>query len=325
MRKFIIDTDTGSDDAVALLMALLEPNVDILALTTVSGNVPVEQATLNCLMTAEITGRSPMPPVYVGASRPMIRKPVHAHNVHGADGMGDCGLIHPTLKPVEGVHACDAIIKLVEENPDEVEIAVIGPVTNVALAMIKEPAIMKRTKRIWSMGTPGFGYGNTTPVSEFNVYADAEAYRVMMDFGVPVTIVGYDMCTVESSWHMDDIDRLLASGKPVAEYAVKCNAKLLEYATAVWGEKLIDLPDPITIGCMLWPETIKRSIDCVSHVCIGDDPTTYGQVVLYTGKRLSDMNGFGASPYGKTEPDCTVVTEIDYELYKKKLEQTLCR
>ena len=154
MRKIIIDTDTGSDDAVAIMMCLREPSVDVVALTTVSGNVPVEQATWNCLMSAQIAvGAENVPPVYVGADRPLMRDRVHARNVHGNDGMSDCGLIHPDISPVEGIHACDAIIDFVRKYPDEIELAVIGPVTNVALAMMKEPDVMKHVKCIWTMGT----------------------------------------------------------------------------------------------------------------------------------------------------------------------------
>lgn len=119
MRKIIIDTDTGSDDAVAIIMCLRELGDQVLALTTVSGNVPMEQATLNCLMSVEVAGLPEPPPVYRGADRPLMRPPIHARNVHGDDGMSDCGAIHPTLKAVEGIHGADAIIRLVEKNPGE--------------------------------------------------------------------------------------------------------------------------------------------------------------------------------------------------------------
>ena len=223
MRKIIIDTDTGSDDAVAIIMCLRELGDQVLALTTVSGNVPMEQATLNCLMSVEVAGLPEPPPVYRGADRPLMRPPIHARNVHGDDGMSDCGAIHPTLKAVEGIHGADAIIRLVEENPGEVELAVIGPATNVALAMMKAPETMKKLKCIWTMGTCGFGPGNTTPVSEFNVYADAEAYKVMMDFGVHVYVGGYDLCNAAAAWFDEDTARLMAAGTQAAEDSVKIN------------------------------------------------------------------------------------------------------
>ena len=324
MRKIIIDTDTGSDDAVAIMMCLRDPNVDILALTTVSGNVPLEQATLNCLMSAEIAvGKENMPPVYMGADRPLIRDRVHARNVHGNDGMSDCDLIHPSVEAVKDYHACDAIIDLVRKYPDEIEIAVIGPVTNLALAMMKEPEVMKHLKCIWTMGTTGFGRGNTTPVSEFNVYADPEAYKVMMDFGVHVYVGGYDLCTEAAAWFDDDCKALLDSGSKAAEYAVKSNEALAQFCFAIGGQRRIDLPDAVSLAPMLWQDVIKASSKCVSHVCI-EHNETYGQVIFYDGRTLAGMGpGFENGYYGKTSPNCTVIYEIDNELYKKRLADLL--
>lgn len=325
MRKIIIDTDTGSDDAVAIMMCLREPSVEVMALTTVSGNVPVEQATLNCLMSAEVAvGAENVPPVYVGADRPLMRDRVHARNVHGDDGMSDCGLIHPSVSPQKGIHACDAIIDLVRKYPDAIELAVIGPVTNVALAMMKEPDVMKHVKCIWTMGTTGLhGRGNTTPVSEFNVFADPEAYRIMMDFGVHVYVGGYDLCTSEAAWFDEDTERLLASGKEAASYAVRCNEKLAQFCLGIGGERRIDLPDAVSLAPMLWEDVITGSAECVSHVCT-EHNETYGQVIFYDGGILAGMGpGFDGCYYGKKEPNCTVITKVDNRLYKERLEKLL--
>ena len=320
MRKIIIDTDTGSDDAVAIMMCLREPSVEVLALTTVSGNVPVEQATRNCLMSAQIAvGEEHMPPVYMGADRPLMRPRIHARNVHGEDGMSDCGLIHPSGRPVEGVHACDAIIDLVRQYPDEIELAVIGPVTNIALAMMKAPDVMRHVKCIWTMGTTGFGRGNTTPVSEFNVYADAEAYKIMMDFGVHVYVGGYDLCTSEAAWFDEDTEALLSSGTEAAAFAVNSNEKLALFCLGIGGERRIDLPDAVSLSPMLWPDVILEQVPCVSHVCVGE-PETYGQVIFYDGGILAGMGpGFEGAWYGKKDPNCTVITKVDNRLYKQRL------
>ena len=324
MRKVIIDTDTGSDDAVAIMMCLRDPSVDVIALTTVSGNVPLKQATLNCLMSAEIAlGKDNCPPVYMGADRPLYRETVHARNVHGNDGMSDLGLIHPSIKPVEGIHAADAIIDLVKKYPDEIEIACIGPVTNIALAMMKEPEVMKHVKCIWVMGTCGFGLGNTTPISEFNVYADAEAYKVMMDFGVHVNVGGYDLCTKEAAWFDEDTKELLDSNKEAAVFAVKSNEMLAKFCYAIGGIRRIDLPDAVSLAPMLWPDVVKKSSECKSFVCT-DHNETYGQVIFYDGRTLTVMGpGFDNDYYGKKEPNCTVIYEIDNDLYKKRLAKLL--
>ncbi|MEK4068912.1 nucleoside hydrolase [Peribacillus sp. FSL R5-0717] len=110
--------------------------------------------------------------------------------------MGDDDLIHPTINPEPG-HAVDVILDLVEKNPGEIEIVTIGPVTNIALAILKAPETMNKVKRIYTMGTAGFGAGNTTPVAEFNVYVDAEAYSIIMKSGIPISIIGFDICLGE--------------------------------------------------------------------------------------------------------------------------------
>ncbi len=322
MRKFVIDTDTGSDDAVAILMALLEDSVDVLAMTTVSGNVPMEQAALNCLQTMEVAGCNV--PVYKGADRPLMRQPVHAQNVHGEDGMGDKGLIHPRHTAVPDVHAADAIIDLVHTYPDEVELIVIGPATNIALAIMKAPEIMKKTKAIWTMGTCGFGPGNATPVSEFNVYADAEAYKVMLESGIPIYIGGYDVCFEnDAPWNQEDIDALLASGSPVARFAVECNSFLLEYYKTHYQRAVVGLPDAVAIAGALWNDVCDL-VPCISHVCI-EDPVTYGQVILYDGTPIACVNGFQDGIYGCTEPNCYVMTNFNSALYKQRLYNLLTK
>lgn len=324
MRKIIIDTDCGSDDAVAIMMCLREPSIDVVAITTVSGNVDMEQATLNAMMSAEIAvGPDKVPPVYKGADRPLVRSRVHARNVHGDDGMADADLIHPTIKPVEGIHACDAIIDLVKKYPDEIELAVIGPVTNIALAMMKEPEVMKHVKCIWTMGTCGFGRGNTTPVSEFNVFADAEAYKIMMDFGVHVYVGGYDLCISDNAWFDEDTKDLLAANTKACEYAVLSNEKLAKFCEAISGVRRIDLPDAVSLSPMIWPDVIEKQSECVSFVCT-KEPETYGQVIFYDGVTLAAMGpGFDGNIYDKKKPNCTVIYKINSELYKTRLANLL--
>ncbi len=320
MRKLIIDTDVGSDDAVAILMALCDPSVEVLAITTVSGNVPMKTATANCLQTCEIAGVCP--PVYEGADRPLMRQPVHAENVHGNDGMGDLGLIHPVTKAVAGVHAADAILTLVRQYPGEIELAVIGPATNVALAILKEPETMRQLKCIWTMGTGGFGPGNTSPVAEFNVFADAEAYRIMLSCGVPVYVGGFDLCTYENAWHKEDMDALLESGHRVARFAVECNSGLVNYFITHFGQHIAHIADAVTMACLLWDDVYTELVPCTAHVCI-EDPATYGQVIFYSPSGLRIMQGFGASPNPQDPTDCYVVAGIHTARYKERLYRVL--
>ena len=191
------------------------------------------------------------------------------------------------------------------------------------LAMMKGPETMKKLKCIWTMGTCGFGPGNTTPVSEFNVYADAEAYKVMMDFGVHVYVGGYDLCTAEAAWFDADTAELLASGTRAADFSVRINEKLAQFCLAIGGQRRIDLPDAVSLSPMLWPDVVKRAVPCVSHVCV-EDPATYGQVIFYDGRMLAGMGpGFEGGYYGKTAPNCTVIAQVDSALYKKRLAKLL--
>lgn len=321
MRKVIIDTDVGSDDAVALLMALLNDDVDVLAITTVSGNVSVEQATANCLQTIEVAGKDV--PVYVGAAQPLVRRPVHAMNVHGKDGMGDMNLIHPLKAPVSCIHACDAILDLVKKNPRDIELITLGPLTNIALAIMKEPETMSLLKSIWSMSTAGFGPGNTTPVSEFNVYADAEAFKVMMSCGVPIYIGGADIYEGDAAWTQEDMDALLATGNPVAKFAVECNTALADYNLLHCNKRIVTLPDAVTMAGFLWKDVCKL-VPCMAYVCVSE-PATYGQVIFYNGQVLADISGFDAKPYGFAEPNCSVMTAFNGKLYKQRLAELLVR
>lgn len=315
MRKVIIDTDTGSDDAVALIMALKSNDVKVMAITTVAGNVPLDRATKNALATIEIAGAQ-QPPVYVGAAKPLMRDLVTATNVHGQDGMGDMDLIHPMIK-AESTHAVDAMLHIVSKYPNEIEIVTIGPATNIALAIMKAPQIMQQVKHIYSMGTAGFGPGNITPVAEFNVYVDAESYSVMLNAGIPITIIGFDLCRGDAVLGKDEIEQLLASGKEAAIFSVKCNQGLINYNAEQYGQRYIDLPDPVAMGVFLWKDIVLDDRPCHCYVCTKEE-ATYGQVVIYDHVRISLQERFK-----NLEANAIVCKKIDINMFKEKLLQLL--
>lgn len=315
MRKIIIDTDCGSDDAVAMMMALKSNEVHIEAITTVCGNVPLELATQNALMTIEVTNGQ-KPPLFIGACKPLMRDLVTAVNVHGEDGMGDLDLIHPSITP-EKEHAVDAILRIVGSYPDEIEIVTIGPVTNIALAIMKDPMTMKKVKHIYSMGTAGFGRGNTTPVAEFNVYVDAEAYDIMLKSNISMTIIGFDVCLGDAALNKSDMDMLLTSCKEEAAFAVQCNRSLLEYNLKRSGEHIVDLPDAVAMGVVLWGEIVTDSAECYCKACT-IDPNTYGQVIVDDGSVLAVNDGF----VGHT-PNAIVCKSIDNMIFKSKMFRLL--
>jgi len=317
MRKIIIDTDCGSDDAVAIMMALKSKEIHVEAITTVCGNVPLELATRNALMTIEVSNGQKTP-LYVGAYKPLMRDLVTAVNVHGKDGMGDCSLIHPSLNP-EKEHAVDAILRIVKNNPGEIEIVAIGPVTNIALAIMKDPLTMKKVKHIYSMGTSGFGWGNTTPVAEFNVYVDAEAYDIMLRANIPMTIIGFDVCLGDAALNKDDMEMLLASGIQEAIFAVQCNRSLLNYNLRRSGEHIVDLPDAVAMGVVLWNDIVTEAVECYCKTCT-IDPSTYGQVIIDDGRVLAVSDGFSSHA-----PNARVCKSIDNQTFKTRMfQQLLC-
>ena len=175
MRRFLIDTDTASDDAVALVMAMRAPDVRVEAITVVSGNVPLKQATENALYTVELCGADV--PVFRGADRPLMREPAHADWFHGADGFGNQNYPPAKIRP-QKEHAVDALMHIIGENPG-IELVTLGPLTNVAIAISRSPGIVKNISRCIVMGGNPCCEGNVTPAAEYNIWCDPEAARAL--------------------------------------------------------------------------------------------------------------------------------------------------
>ena len=254
-RTLLIDTDGGSDDVVALIMALRSPAVRVAAITTIAGNVPVEQATRNVLCTAELCGAQT--PVYVGAAKPLLRDLVTAQWFHGKDGLGGHGYA-PASREQESAHAVDAIIQTVLANPG-IEIVTLGPLTNLALAMGREPRISKAIGRCIVMGGAPCCEGNVTPAAEFNIWVDPEAAKMVFRAGLPIEMVGWHLCRGLAALNEKDIEKIRALKTPVAEFAIRCNSVAAEAYRMQTGEAGISLPDPIAMAIALQPGLCKSS------------------------------------------------------------------
>ncbi len=311
-RKLIIDTDTGGDDAVALIIAAKDPNVDILGVTVSEGNVSLEQAVRNALMTLETAGSDA--PVYAGAETSFSGRPREVFSVYGKDGMGDQDLIHPTRKAVSK-NAVDFILETVKANPGEVEIVALGPVTNLALALAREPETMRLVKRCWSMGTAGFGHGNASPVAEFNVYHDAEAYQAFADSGMPITALGFDLMNEDVCFSKEELDAL-AEKSDLAAFVAKAFSGLVAFNLAGRGTAEADVPDGALMAAALWDGYILETQAC-HPVVITDDSEAYGQVILY-------KQGFGYDS-GVTfdSYNFNVITKTASGMFKEKLTALL--
>jgi purine nucleosidase len=248
-RTFLIDTDTASDDAVALIMALRSRAVRVAAITVVAGNVPLAQAVSNALYTAELCGSDV--PVYPGADAPLRRILTTADWFHGKDGLGDHGYA-PTKRRAESTHAADAIIATVRANPG-IEIITLGPLTDLALAVSRDPKIATQISRCVIMGGAPCCEGNVTPAAEFNIWVDPEAARIVFAAGLPIEMVGWHLCRGDAALNQQDIDRVLALNTPLADFTIRCNMTAKQAYFKQTGEHGISLPDPVAMAIALNP------------------------------------------------------------------------
>lgn len=277
MRRFIIDTDTASDDAVALIMALREPSVKVEIITTVAGNVPLETCTRNALISIDVAGTY-APPVYQGIGHPILRELVTGEHVHGEDGLGNLFLPDPPFQK-QPEHAVNAILRTVEENADDLEIIALGPLTNIAAAIIMGRETMKKVRHITIMGGAKMGSSAFSPVAEYNIYADAEAAQIVMTSGIPMTLVGLDVCQNDCALTEKDIDRYLSLNTRAARFCMECNYSLKSFYERKYQKSVITLPDPTAVAAALYPDCIKDSYKAYAFVEI-QSPRTYGQLVL---------------------------------------------
>jgi purine nucleosidase len=262
-RTILIDTDTASDDAVALLMALRAsssrsqtPLVEVAAITVVAGNVPVEQATRNALFAVELCGANV--PVYRGAKKPLARPLEPATWFHGMDGLGDCGYAPSPGRRARGTHAAEAIVACALANPG-LEVITLGPLTNLALALRLDPRIVQNIGRCVVMGGAACTEGNVTPAAEFNLWVDPEAAREVFLSGLPLEMVGWELSRHNAVLNSQDIAEVLALKTPLAEFAIGCNGRAREAYLEQTGEQGISLPDPIAMAVLLQPELVLES------------------------------------------------------------------
>jgi purine nucleosidase len=244
---FLIDTDTASDDAVALIMALRSAQIEVRAITTVAGNVDVQQATRNALYTAELCDSSV--PVFAGAERPLKRAHVDASWFHGRDGLGDHGY-PPPRRAAEKQSAVNAIVDTIESHPGLVMVT-LGPLTNVALALQNKPGIAAKVSRCVVMGGAPCCEGNVTPAAEYNIWCDPEAARIVMRSGLPIELVGWHLCRGEAVLNPSDIRHVLSFGTPVAKFAIECNSRGQQAFLEQTGQHGISLPDPVAMAVAL--------------------------------------------------------------------------
>lgn len=305
-RAFLIDTDTASDDAVALVMALRHPGVEVVAITVVAGNVPLPEALQNALYVRDLVGSDV--PVHAGCAEPLARPLRTAQVVHGRDGMGDIGLPLTGRVPAEG-HAADVLVAEINRRPPgTVTLVTLGPLTNVARALALDPAIARRLGRIVIMGGVSDAIGNASAVAEFNIWVDPEAAAQVFASGARITMVGWDISRKYAVVERADAEALRAVG-PLGAFAVDIQARLLEFVATETMLTGFDLPDPIAMAVALDPAVATRSIDVNVRV------ETTG--TLTEGQTVIDHIGVTHLP-----PTATVVVEASRERFLALLHET---
>lgn len=253
--RLLIDTDTASDDAVALLMALRTPGVEVEAITVVAGNMPLEKGLQNALYTVELCERSV--PVHAGASRPLLRPLETAEYVHGEDGMGDVGLPLTGRVPAAG-HAVDVLLERVGRAPGELTLVTLGPLTNVAVALLRDPSFADKVRRCVMMGGTGVLPGNVTPLAEYNIWVDPEAARIVFESGMPITMVGWDISRKYATLGPEESRRLEAVDTERARFTVSIQRALLQYCLTQTKLEGFDLPDPIAMAVAIDPRAATQ-------------------------------------------------------------------
>ena len=318
MRKFLIDTDTASDDAVAIIMALAAPDVRVLGLTTVAGNVSLEQATNNALLTAEICGSDV--PVFKGAAAPLTRAHDHAHWFHGFDGLGDQGFAPKKRKP-EREHAVDAILRIADEEPGLTLVA-LGPLTNIALALGRDPGLADKVGRCVVMGGAPCCEGNVTPAAEYNIWVDPEAARMVFRSKLKIEMVGWHVSRAESVLTPGEIEEIEALGTAKARFAIESNRRAAQAYFTQTGETGLSLADPTAMAIALdrsigltWSRH-RVAIECASEL-------TRGMTIVDRLNVSEDENNASLWRAQAGEAKADVVWTFDSARFKAMLKAAL--
>jgi purine nucleosidase len=250
-RKIIIDTDPGQDDALAILLAFASPELDVLGITAVAGNVPLALTELNARKICELAGR-PDAKVFAGADHPLMRPLITAEHVHGKTGLDGPDLPEPAM-PLQAQHAVDFIIeKLRNEEPGSVTLCALGPLTNIAHVLIRAPELTARIREIVLMGGGFFEGGNVTPTAEFNIYVDPQAAQIVLQSGVPVTILPLDV-THKALTTAKRVDRFRAMGTKSGDASVALLEFFERFDEEKYGSDGGPLHDPNVIAYLLKP------------------------------------------------------------------------
>lgn len=290
MQHIILDTDPGIDDALALFLALSSPDVRLEAITTVAGNVNVNLTTYNALALLELAGRTDIP-VARGCNQPIVRQPMYADHVHGDNGLGGLQLPEPHIKTVAS-HAVDVIIEKIMASPGEITLVPIGPLTNIALALRREPRIAQSVREVVIMGGALRVPGNTTPSAEFNIYVDPHAAHMVFHAGWPIRLVTLDT-TMQAELPREQVEILASSESPVTTAMRQMLAYYFDVFGPQYGISAFHMHDPLCLVAAFQPDLISWEpafVDVELHGTL-----TLGETVAYLGPLITQSPNVLAS------------------------------
>lgn len=291
----VIDTDTAQDDCIALIAGLIDPLANLRAVTMVAGNVSFNYQVRNAFLTFNVAGQTNPAPLYLGCRRPIVRSWESAENVHG-DGAGGLSMDMNGCEP-EHEHAVDALIRLAAADPGELNIVAIGPLTNVATAVIKDPNFVANVNTLYVMGGSNNGRGNITAAAEFNFYVDPEAAKIVLGAGFNIVIVPWAPLTLDQAvFSQPQLEQIASLDTPLSWFFTRVCASTLDFDRSV-GIDGTTHPDSLTTALILHPELLHRSSGY--HV----DVETAGELT----------RGYAAMSWGVhgLEPNAEVVEEVD--------------
>src|SRR6266699_3824871 len=252
-HKIILDCDPGHDDAIAILLAAHHPDIDLLAITTVAGNQSLDKTTLNALKVCSLANIRDVS-VARGMDRPLVRPASHAANIHGESGMDGPDIPEPNIEPV-AQHGVDLLIDLLMNSDGDITIVPTGPLTNIATAIRREPAILPRIKAISLMGG-AIGVGNRMPGAEFNIWADPEAAAIVFECGRPLTMSPLEV-THQALATGEVLDRLRVANRPVASFAVDLLTFFGDTYRNVFGFPAPPVHDPCAVAAVIDPDILQ--------------------------------------------------------------------
>ena len=294
-KRIIIDTDPGIDDSLAILLAMASPEVQLEGLTVIHGNSSTKQGTINALSVLELVNAGHIP-VVRGCELPLVQPSLLATETHGNKGLGYANLSVPGSRPIVQ-DGCDFLIEQIMSNPGEITLVAIGPLTNVALAIRKEPRIVQAVKELFIMGGALRHEGNTTPLAEFNTYVDPHAAHIVYHSGMPITLTPLDV-TYQCILLANDVERIKQAGSDIPPFIEAATRFYMEFHDEYQGIQGCVINDPLTLALTFAPELcdyeeLYVDVDIAGGVSMGK---TFADFYKMTGMPANMKVALGVRP-----------------------------